>query len=132
MFIKLRKFFTHCLLIAELIKLRKFFTHCQLKEEFIKLKQVSQIKRELKEICPQADGGIAIAVQTGKEEVEYVEYHGRKAVREYRIPFEISGDVPNAETVEAIQEVKRMKADPSLGKTYSNVDQMMEELLADV
>ena len=54
------------------------------------------------------------------------------AVREYRIPFEISGDVPNAETVEAIKEVKRMKADPSLGKTYSNVDQMMEELLADV
>ena len=47
-------------------------------------------------------------------------------------PFEISGDVPNAETVEAIKEVKRMKADPSLGKTYSNVDQMMEELLADV
>ncbi len=46
--------------------------------------------------------------------------------------FEISGDVPNAETVEAIKEVKRMKADPSLGKTYSNVDQMMEELLADV
>ena len=38
----------------------------------------------------------------------------------------------NAETVEAIKEVKRMKADPSLGKTYSNVDQMMEELLADV
>ena len=56
----------------------------------------------------------------------------RKAVREYRIPFEISGDVPNAETIEAIQEVKRMKADPCLGKTYTNVDQMMEELLADV
>ena len=29
------------------------------------------------------DKGIAIAVQTGKEEVEYVEYHGRKAVIEY-------------------------------------------------
>ena len=53
-------------------------------------------------------------------------------MREYRIPFEISGDVPHAETVEAIKEVKSMKADPSLGKTYSNVDQMMEELLADV
>ena len=91
-FIKLRKFFAHCLLIAELIKLRKFFTHCQLKEEFIKLKQVSQIKRELKEICPQADGGISIAVQTGKEEVEYVEYHGRKAVREYvRMQHRIDG-----------------------------------------
>ena len=50
----------------------------------------------------------------------------------HRIPFELSADVPNAETVEAIQEVKRMKADPGLGKTYTDVDQMMEELLADV
>ncbi len=56
----------------------------------------------------------------------------KKAVREYRIPFEISGEVPNTETIEAIKEVKKMKADPSLGKSYSNVDQMMEELLADV
>ena len=29
------------------------------------------------------DKGIAIAVQTGKNEVEYVEYHGHKAIREY-------------------------------------------------
>ena len=56
----------------------------------------------------------------------------RKAGREYRIPCEISGYVPNAETVEAIKEVKRMKADPTLGKTYSSVDQMMEEMVADV
>ena len=53
-------------------------------------------------------------------------------VRQQRIPFEISLDIPNAETVEAIQEVKRMKANPELGKTYSDVDQMMEELLTDV
>ena len=78
-----RELFTHCQLKEEFIKLRKFFAHCLLIAELIKLKQVSQIKRELKEICPQADGGIAIAVQTGKEEVEYVEYHGRKAVIEY-------------------------------------------------
>lgn len=56
----------------------------------------------------------------------------RKAVREYRIPFEIGGAVPNQETVEALQEVKQMKADPNMGKTYTNVDQMMEELLSDV
>ncbi len=35
----------------------------------------------------------------------------RKTVREYRIPFEIGGDVPNAETVEAIREVKQLKDD---------------------
>lgn len=56
----------------------------------------------------------------------------RKAVREYRIPFEISGTAPNAETIEAIQEVKAIKANPSLGKTYSDIEQMMEELLSDV
>lgn len=55
----------------------------------------------------------------------------KKAVQEYRIPFEISGDIPNAETVEALQEVQRMKADPTFGKTYTDVDQMMEDLLAD-
>ena len=56
----------------------------------------------------------------------------RKVAREKRIPFELSAGMPNAETVEAIQEVKRLKANPDLGKTYTNVDQMMEELLADV
>ena len=56
----------------------------------------------------------------------------RQALRCHGLPFEVKADEPNAETVEAIKEVKRMKANPSLGKTYSNVDQMMEELLADV
>ena len=31
-----------------------------------------------------------------------------------------------------MKEVQQMKADPTLGKTYTDVDQMMEELLADV
>jgi DNA-damage-inducible protein J len=56
----------------------------------------------------------------------------RKVGRERRIPFELTADVPNAQTVAAIEEVQRMKADPSLGKTYTNVDAMMEELLRDV
>ena len=44
--------------------------------------------------CPQADGGVAIAVQTGKEDVEYVEYHGRKAVMEYvRMQHWLEGNI---------------------------------------
>ena len=54
----------------------------------------------------------------------------KKAVREYRIPFEIGGEAPNAETAEAINEVKRMKADKTIGKTYTDVDEMMKDLLA--
>ena len=54
----------------------------------------------------------------------------KKVVREQRIPFEVGIEVPNGETIEAIQEVERMKADPTVGKTYDNVDAMMEDLLA--
>ncbi len=48
--------------------------------------------------------------------------------REYDV---IRYETPNAETIAAIEEVQKLKADPSLGRTYSDVDQMMEELLAD-
>ena len=38
------------------------------------------------------DKGIAIAVQTGKNVVEYVEYHGHKAIREYvRLQYRLKG-----------------------------------------
>lgn len=53
----------------------------------------------------------------------------RQAVREQRIPFTISRDVPNSATLEALAEVRRMKQNPQLGKTYADVDEMFEELL---
>ena len=42
----------------------------------------------------------------------------------------IKAEQSNQETREALEEVRRMKADPSLGKTYTDVDVMMRELLA--
>jgi len=45
------------------------------------------------------------------------------------LPFDLRPSIPNAETLEAIEEVRRMKADPSLGKSYTDVDEMMKELL---
>ncbi|RNC29591.1 MAG: hypothetical protein AWM53_00589 [Candidatus Dichloromethanomonas elyunquensis] len=53
----------------------------------------------------------------------------RQAVREQRIPFNISRNVPNAETVAAIEEVERMKLNSEAYKGYSDVDEMMRELL---
>ena len=53
----------------------------------------------------------------------------KQAIREQRIPFEVSRTVPNAETIEAIEEVRKMKQNPSIGKSYADVDQMMKELL---
>ncbi len=53
----------------------------------------------------------------------------KQAVREQRMPFEISMNIPNAETRAAFDEVRKMKENPAMGKSYTDVDQMMEELL---
>ena len=54
----------------------------------------------------------------------------RQSVRQGKIPFEISLDIPNTETLEAIKEVQEMKKNLSLGKSYTDVNEMMKELLA--
>jgi DNA-damage-inducible protein J len=53
----------------------------------------------------------------------------RQAIRERRIPFELKLDVPNAETRAAIEEIQQMKKYPSKGEAYSDVDEMMQDLL---
>ena len=68
----------------------------------INIRMDTDLKKQFEAFC--ADMGMTMTTAFN--------IFARKAVREYRIPFEISGDVPNAETVEAIKEVKRMKADP--------------------
>ncbi len=88
----------------------------------VNIRMDAELKRQFEAFC--ADVGMSMTTAFN--------VFARKTVRENRIPFEISGDVPNAETQEALQEVKKMKADPGFGKTYSSVDQMMQELLADV
>ena len=101
-YLREQQLFTHCRYKDEFIKLKQVpAIGQQLKEKNIDPliaqmntdgcpqaddggeQQFTEIGQQLKEIGPQADGGIAIAVQTGKNEVEYVEYHGRRAVIEY-------------------------------------------------
>ena len=65
----------------------------------------------------------------GMDMTTFFTISARQAVREQRIPFAISKNVPNAETVEAIKEVQEMRQNPSLGKSYTDVDEMMKELL---
>ena len=86
----------------------------------INIRMDSDLKKQFENFC--ADMGMTMTTAFN--------IFAKKAVREYRIPFEIGAEIPNAETKEAINEVKRMKADPTLGKTYTDVDEMMRELLA--
>ena len=51
------------------------------------------------------------------------------SIREPRIPFKITRETPNSETLAAFKEVEEMKKNPSFGKSYTNIDEMMEDLL---
>lgn len=53
----------------------------------------------------------------------------KQAIREQRIPFILSRNVPNADTIAAIDEVEKMKLNPQDYKGYTDVDEMMRELL---
>lgn len=55
----------------------------------------------------------------------------RQAVRQQRIPFDVALEAPNAETFAAMKEAERISRDP-LVKSYTDVELMMKELLADV
>ena len=48
-------------------------------------------------------------------------------VRKQGIPFEVSLDTPNSETLSAMAEVEEMKKNPNLGKSYTDVDAMIRE-----
>ena len=50
----------------------------------------------------------------------------RQSVREGRIPFEITIDIPNKETIEAMIETMRLANNPST-KTY-NIEDALKEL----
>ena len=52
----------------------------------------------------------------------------KQAVKEQRIPFVISRNVPNAETICAINEVDKMKRNPEIYKGYDDIDEMMTNM----
>lgn len=52
----------------------------------------------------------------------------KQAVREQKIPFILSR-IPNQETLGAMKEIEEMKKNPENYKGYTDVDEMMKELL---
>ena len=49
--------------------------------------------------------------------------------RQGHISEEFTREIPNSETISAINEVQQMKQNPSLGKLYTDIDKMMKDLL---
>ena len=88
----------------------------------INIRMDADLKRQFEAFC--ADMGMSMTTA--------FTIFAKQTLRENRIPFEITRTVPNKETLEAINEIKTIKKDPNLGKTYNNVDEMMSDLLSNV
>lgn len=86
----------------------------------VSIRMDADLKKQFEEFCDDMGMSMTTAFNL----------FAKKTVRDYRIPFEIGGDVPNDETLAAIKEAQEMKTNPSIGKTYSSVDAMMEDLLS--
>lgn len=50
----------------------------------------------------------------------------RQVIRQNGIPFEIKGDIPNKETIEAIEERIRLSNDPNKG--YKTIEELKKAL----
>lgn len=72
----------------------------------------------------------AFCAEVGMSMTTAFNIFAKKVVRQQRIPFELDTDYFNEETRQAMEEVRRMKANPALGKAYTDVDEMMKDLLA--
>lgn len=58
----------------------------------------------------------------------YFTMAARQAVREQAIPFKATLDVPNSETIQAIEDTKK---GIGLSRTFSSVEEMMKDIYAD-
>ena len=64
----------------------------------------------------------------GMDMTTFFTISAKQAVREQRIPFAISMDVPNADTIRAIDDVRYGR---NVSRSFSSVEELMEDLNAD-
>ena len=51
-----------------------------------------------------------------------------QVIRTHSIPFELKADIPNDDTLDAIDEVRKMEQNPNNYKSYNSVDELMKDL----
>ena len=83
-------------------------------------------------ITMRIDTGIKAQLQElmsdlGLDMTTFFTMAAKQAIREQRIPFPISMEVPNADTIKAIEDVRHGR---NLSRTFSSVEELMEDLNA--
>lgn len=81
----------------------------------VNIRMDADLKRQFEAFC--SDMGMTMSVAFN--------VFARKAVREYRIPFEIGAPHPNQETVKAIEHARR---GIGISRGFSSVKDLMDDL----
>ncbi|MBQ9767863.1 MAG: type II toxin-antitoxin system RelB/DinJ family antitoxin [Lachnospiraceae bacterium] len=84
----------------------------------VTMRMDAKVKSQLQELM--SDLGLDLTT--------YFTMAAKQAIREQRIPFEISRDNFNSETLEAFREVEEMKKNPSMVKSYSCFKDLLKEI----
>lgn len=84
----------------------------------VRIRMDADLKRQFEEFCDDMGMSMATAITI----------FAKKAVREYRIPFEVGGDIPNEETRRALDNAMN---DIGLSREFHSVEELMEDLNAD-
>ena len=70
----------------------------------------------------------AIFQQLGLSPTTAITLFYNQVIRTNSIPFELKVDVPNKETIDAINEVNEMEKHPEKHKGYSSIDELLEDI----
>ncbi len=86
-------------------------------------------------ICIRMDASLqaefeAVCRKSGLGLEEAFILFAERTVAGQRFPFAVEEDLPNEETLAALAEAKRLKANPELGKRWESVNLMMKDLLS--
>lgn len=87
----------------------------------INIRMDENLKRDFDKMC----GDLGMNMTTA------FNIFAKTVVRQHGIPFPVSLDVPNTDTLAAIGEVQRMKKDPNK-KLYSSFSEILREVESDV
>ncbi len=87
----------------------------------VNIRMDEKTKKEFDRFCKE----IGISVSTA--------FHlfAGKVVREQRIPFELTAEMPNADTAAAIEEAREFKAHPEEYKRYASFADFLKEVEED-
>lgn len=77
-----------------------------------------EVKRNLEKFCEEAGLNISVAINM----------FAKAVIREQRLPFEVSLNTPNSETIRAIEDAQKRK---NLSRPFNSVTELMEDLNAD-